>query len=83
MRRKLNLITHDAPLLRARESSVIMKLEKAILLTTVYSFVYPFGLCVLFSQCRSCDNFPENYLFQILSYSRAYIRRIIHEKKRG
>ena len=38
-----------------------------------------FGLCILFSQYRSCDNSLENCFFQFSSYSRAYLR-VIYEK---
>ena len=41
-----------------------------------------FGLYVLFSQYRSCDNTLGNCLFQISSYSRAYVREI-YEKTKG
>ena len=34
-----------------------------------------FSLYVLFSQYRSCDNTLENCVFQILSCSRAYVRK--------
>ena len=37
---------------------------------------------VLFSQCRSSDNTPENCFFQILSYSPAYVG-INCEKTKG
>ena len=37
---------------------------------------------VLFSRCRSSDNTPENCLFQIALYSRAYVR-MIYEKTPG
>ena len=37
---------------------------------------------VLFSRCRSSDNTPENCLFQISLYARAYVR-IIHETTLG
>ena len=41
-----------------------------------------FSLFILFSQCRSCDNTPENCFFQqILSYSRVYVRRIYQKIK--
>ena len=41
-----------------------------------------FSLYVLFSQCRSFDDPLENRFFQILCYSRAYLR-VMYEKTKG
>ena len=41
-----------------------------------------FSLFILFSQCRSCNNTPENCFFQqILYYSRVYVRTIYQKTK--
>ena len=52
--------------------------EHMVSITQIYDLTRPinlFSLYVLFSQYRSCDNTLENCFFQILSYSRAYLRK--------
>ena len=41
-----------------------------------------FSLCVLFYQCRYCNDTLEKCFFQISYYSRAYVR-IIYENTKG